>query len=90
MTTLTLSDQAADVVKTAVMSQRRLLEASRQAYRRRLSAFEHRYGMGTTRFVHRFQAGQLGDEPAWFDWLFAHQAHRELSKRLALLRGVRL
>ena len=90
MTTLTLSDQATGVVKDAMVSQRRLLEASRHEYRQRLEAFERRHGTTTKRFLRRFHAGELGDAPVWFDWLFAHHAHTELSKRLAILRDIKL
>ena len=90
MTTLTLSDQATGLVKAAVGSQRRLLETSRHEYRQRLETFERRHGMTTKRFVRRFHAGKLDDSPVWFDWLFAHQAQTELSKRLAILRGIKL
>ena len=90
MTTLTLSDQATDLVRSAVVSQRHLLDANRHEYRQRLAVFERRYGMTTKRFLRRFHAGELHDGPAWFDWLFAHQAYTELSKRLAILRGVKL
>ena len=89
MTTLTLSDQATDLVKAGVGLQRRLLDTNLQEYRRRLAAFEHRYRMTTKRFLHRFNAGTLSDNPAWFDWLFAHQALTELSKRLAILQGIK-
>ena len=90
MTTLTLSEQATSLVKAAVGSQRRLLETSRHEYRQRLGSFERRYRMSTTRFLRRFQAGELEDSPRWFDWLFAHQAYRELSKRLTILHGIKL
>ncbi len=90
MTTLTLSDQATNLVKAGMALERRVLEASRQQYRTRLATLEHRYRMTTKRFLHRFNAGQLDDGETWFDWLFAHQAHTELSKRLAILRGIKL
>lgn len=90
MPTLTLSAQATDVVKAAVSSQRRLLETSRQEYRHRLEGCERRHRMSTKRFLRRFHAGELHDSPMWFDWLFAHQAYTELSKRLTILHGIRL
>lgn len=90
MTTLTLSEQAADVVKAAVVSQRRLLETGRREYRQRLKALERRHGMTTKQFVRRFQAGKLHDDSVWFDWLFVHRADTELAMRLAILRGVKL
>ena len=90
MTTLTLSDQATDLVKAGVTLQRRLLETSVQEYRRRLQGFERRYRMTTKCFLHRFHAGQLADDAAWFDWLFASQASTQLAERLAVLRGIKL
>lgn len=90
MPTLTLSEQATGVVKAAVSSQRRLLETGCHEYRQRLGAFERRYRMSTKRFVRRFHAGELQDSPMWFDWLFAHQAYAELSKRLVILHGIKL
>ena len=90
MTTLTLSEQASSLVKDAITSQRRLLDTNRHEYRQRLEAFERRHGMTTNQFVRRFHAGKLNDDSVWFDWLFAHRAYTELSKRLVILRGVRL
>ena len=90
MTTLTLSDQATDLVKAGVALERRVLEANHRQYRVKLSVFERRYRMTTKRFLSRFNAGRLTDGQTWFDWLFAHRAHTELSKRLAILRGVKL
>jgi hypothetical protein len=90
MTTLTLSTQAADLVKGGVDLQRRLLEAGRQEYRQRLETLERRYRMTTKQFLRRFHAGQLQDGPVWFDWLFAHHADTELSTRLTILRGIKL
>lgn len=90
MTRLTLSDQAVDLVKAGVGLERRLLEANRHEYRHRLAAFERRHGMTTKRFVRRFHAGELSDDPQWFDWLFAHQAETESSHRLAVLRRIKL
>ncbi len=90
MTTLPLSDQAAVLVKAGVRLERRLLEISRQEYGQRLAVLEARHGMTTKRFLRRFNAGKLDDREAWFDWLFTHQAYNELSKRLTILRGVRL
>ncbi len=90
MTTLTLTDQAAALVKAGVSLERRLLEISRQEYGQRLAGLEERHGMTTRRFLHRFNTGKLDDRETWFDWLFAHQAYAELSRRLTILRGIRL
>ena len=90
MTTLTLSDQAADLVKAGVALQHRLLKTSCHDYRQRLQTFERRYRMTTKRFLHRFHAGKLADDAAWCDWLFASQAHTQLSQRLSVLRGIKL
>ncbi len=46
--------------------------------------------MTTKRFLRQFKSGKLHDDAVWLDWLFAHQAHTELSRRLAILRRVKL
>lgn len=90
MTTLTLSDQATNLVKASVSLERHLLDANRRQYRAKLSAFERRYRMTTKRFLRCFNAGRLDDGEIWFDWLFAHRAYLEFSKRLAILRDIKL
>jgi hypothetical protein len=90
MTTLTLSDQAVDLLKAGVTLERQLLETNRRTYRQQAAALETRHHMSTKQFLRRFHAGKLDDREVWFDWLFAHQAYTELSKRLAILRGIKL
>lgn len=90
MTILKLSKQEADLIRAGVDRERHLLEINRREYRQRLLALERRHGMTTTRFLRRFRAGECGDRSVWFDWLFAHQAHAECSKRLAILQSIKL
>lgn len=57
-------------------------------YSIRLKKFEEEYGMSSEEFKSQFDAGVLGDDPQWFDWLFVFEAYREVlwSKKVAEAR----
>jgi len=88
--TLVLQQETIPIIKSSLAMKRRALEFSLQKYSKRLAAFEQRYGMDSEEFVSRFEAGELGDEPDWFEWQYLLDAHRETQRQLKLLSTIRL
>lgn len=58
-----------------------------QRYRSKLERFEEEHGMSTETFQQRFQAGELGDDEEFFEWLAACKAVEHWEEKLADLRA---
>ena len=90
MQTITVPDDALDVVKSSINLKSRVLKSNYQDYKKRLKAFETKYGISTKQFLKKYNSGQLGDDQKWFDWLFVYEAFSEINRELSLLRHVKL
>ena len=90
MVKMSLSEETLDLVKSGLNLKKRVLKLNLDEYRKRLAEFESKYNMPTRQFLRKFNAGLLRDDQYLFDWLFAHQACKELSEKLTLLKQVRL
>ena len=90
MQTITVTDDALDVVKSSIILKNRVLKSNYADYKKRLRKFETKYGMSTNQFLKKYNAGRLGDDQKWFDWLFVHEAFSEIGHELSLLRQVKL
>ena len=90
MPKMSINEDALDLVKSGLNLKKRVLKLNLEEYRKRLAEFESKHKMSTRQFLRKFNSGQLGDEQYLFDWLFAHQARKELSSKLSLLRQVKL
>ena len=90
MHTVTMSVDAVDVVKSSINLKKRVLKSNCEDYKKRLKSFESKQGMSTKQFIKKYNAGQLGDDQKWFDWLFAYEAFSEINRELMLLRRVKL
>ncbi len=88
--TLTIRQEAVPIVKSSLETRRRALEFSLRQYRTRLSGFEQQHKMVSAQFASRFNAGELGDDAAWFEWEFVLDAARETERQLELVKSIRL
>lgn len=89
-TTLTLQPQAVPLVKAGIELKRRALEFSRRRYHERLSAFEKRHGFDSQTFAAKFNAGELGDEPDWFEWQYVWESFLETQRQIELISSIAL
>ena len=90
MQTLTMADDALDIVKSSMNLKRRILKSNYDGYKNRLRAFEAKYRMSSKQFIKKYNSGQLGDDQKWFDWLFVYEAFSEINRELSLLRQLRI
>jgi len=90
MQKILINKEAVDLVKSGLNLKKRILKLNLEEYRKRLSEFESKHKMPTRKFLQKFNSGQLGDEQYLFDWLFAHQACKELSNKLNLCKQVKI
>ncbi|MEW6606944.1 MAG: hypothetical protein AB1414_05750 [bacterium] len=88
MTSITLSKEAIPLIKSGLLIEESILSLSLKKYQKNLESFEKEYRMSTDEFTKRFNAGELGDDGIWFDWLFASRAIAHISEKLWLLRGI--
>ncbi len=70
------------VVVEALEREARLLRVKVRVLKRRIKEFEARYGMDSNTFRERFEAGELGDDEAFFLWWSLLEALRAVEKRL--------
>ncbi|MBN2006787.1 MAG: hypothetical protein JXA21_25760 [Anaerolineae bacterium] len=89
-TTMVLQPDVVPIVRSGLQMKRKSLELNLRQYRQQLTTFERQYQMTSEQFGHRFNAGELGDDAAWFEWEFVLDAYRETSQQLSLLDNIRL
>ncbi len=53
-------------------------------YTDRLRKFEEKHNMKSNIFIREFEAGSLGDDEDWFDWLFVWEAWKKHQRKIAL------
>jgi hypothetical protein len=64
----TFPDAEQTMVVNRLIERRRLVDTSIADLERRIKAFEDQYGMRSTDFYAQFQAGELSDSAAFFEW----------------------
>lgn len=60
-----------EILKAALRRESSLAIARRDAFSRACRAFEQRFNITSDDFMQKFEAGELGDETAFFDWYAA-------------------
>lgn len=82
MKNLALSDEARPLVKSSLDLKKKIFERSLKDYQRRLSQYEKLHKMDSQTFEKKFNAGELGDDRVWFDWMYVYSAFKETKKKL--------
>lgn len=90
MEKIAIERDALPILRSGLEIQRKLLRQSSEKYKRQLEKFEKKYKMKTSQFLRRFQAGKLGDDPQWFDWLFAYKAYRHSREKFKIATKISL
>ena len=89
-TTMVLQQEAVPIVRSGLQMKRKSLELNLHQYQQQLTAFEHQHQMTSEQFGRKFNAGELGDDEAWFEWEFVLDAYRETARQLSILEKIRL
>lgn len=89
-TTMVLQQDAVPIVRSGLQMKRKSLELNLRQYQQQLTMFERQYQMTSEQFGCRFNAGELGDDVAWFEWEFVLDAYRETARQLGVLEKIRL
>jgi hypothetical protein len=71
------------MVVNRLIERRGQVEHSIADLERRLQIFEAQYGMPSSDFYRRFQAGELGDTAAFFEWNTYYEMIEEASSQAA-------
>jgi len=90
MQQIKISEEALPLLKTGIAFQKRLLTVKITNYFNRLQAFEKTYCMESKKFLQDFNAGKLGDDPEWYDWLFVYEAYNKAVQKKQILEGLSL
>lgn len=77
------------VLQDAVNRQTEMARARLSQFEADCRGFEETYGMTSETFLARFEAGELGDDPDWFDWFAAAKGKRSWEKKLGILQGLK-
>ena len=88
MKNLALSDETRPIVKSSLDLKRKIFEKNLNEYQKRLSQYEKNHKMNSRTFKKKFDAGELGDDRVWFDWMYVYSAYKETKKKLRLLESV--
>ena len=85
MQQIEISEEALPILKSSITFQKRLLAVKIENYFQRLQNFEKKYNMKSKTFFKDFEAGELGDSPEWYDWLFVYEAYNKTIKKKQIL-----
>ena len=80
MQQIEITGEALPIVKSGIILKKKLLSIKAANYLKRLKGFERKYKMKSAAFSKEFDAGKLGDDAEWFDWLFAYEAYNKVIK----------
>lgn len=88
MEKIEISSEALPLLRAGVDFQGRLMSRKSRDYAVRLKAFEKKHQMSSEEFKKRFEAGLLGDEEEWFDWLYVMEAYNATIRKQNLLESL--
>ncbi len=79
-----------DAVDHAIRTETEQAKLRRDYYAEMCRTFEREYNMSSDEFLVRFEAGDLGDDVAYFDWYAAKRGFDLWEKHYRILSGVSL
>ncbi len=85
-----IRDKALPILKSSIALKEKLLKAKSKSYRKRLKIFEKKHKMKSEHFIKEFNAGKLGDDAEWFDWLFVYEAYNRVTEQEKIIEGLSL
>jgi hypothetical protein len=90
MEQIKITDEALPILKSGIALKEKLLTVKAEGYLKRLKIFEKKHKMKSAEFFKAFKAGKLGDDAAWFDWIFVYEAYNKTIKQKKIIEGLSL
>ena len=88
MEQIEITDEALPILKSGIALKEKLLTVKEESYLKRLKSFEKKHKMKSAEFFAAFNAGKLGDDAEWFDWLFVYEAYNKIIKQKKIIEGL--
>jgi hypothetical protein len=77
-----------DAVEYALRAETEQARLRRDYYQNACRTFESRHNLSSDKFLARFEAGELGDDAAYFNWYAAKRGLDLWERRYRILSGV--
>ena len=90
MEQIEITCEALPILKSGIALKEKLLSVKAANYLKRLKGFERKHKMKSAEFSKAFDAGKLGDDAEWFDWLFVYEAYNKIIKQEKIIKGLSL
>ncbi len=90
MEQIEITEDELQILKTGIGLKKKLLSVKSENYLKRLKTFEKKHKMKSDEFLKEFNAGNLGDDAQWFDWLFVYDAYNKIVKQKNIIEGLSL
>lgn len=81
MQQIKIRDDALPILRAGITLQKKLTNIKTKKYSERLRKLEERHNMRSEMFIKEFEAGNLGDDAEWFDWVFVWEAYKKTVER---------
>ncbi len=88
MQRIEIREDALPILKAGIIFQKKLTDIKAENYSDRLRIFEEKYNMKSEKFIREFEAGNLGDDAVWFDWLFVWEAWKKIVERKKIMESL--
>lgn len=90
MEQIEITDEALPLLKSGIALKEKLLAVKAENYLKRIKSFEKKHKMKSEKFFKEFNAGNLGDDAEWFDWLFVYEAYSKIIMQKKIIEGLSL
>jgi hypothetical protein len=88
MQQIEIREDALPILRAGIILQKKLNEVKIRNYAGRLRKFEEKHNMKSNIFIREFEAGNLGDDEDWFDWLFVWEAWKKSSEKKNIIESL--
>jgi len=90
MQQIEIREDALPILKAGITLQKKLTDIKIENYSDRLRIYEKKYNMKSEIFIREFEAGNLGDDADWFDWLFVFEAWKKAVEKKKIIESLPL
>ena len=90
MQQIEIREDALPILKAGITLQKKLTDIKIENYSDRLRIYEKKYNMKSEIFIREFEAGNLGDDADWFDWLFVFEAWKKAIEKKKIIESLPL
>lgn len=87
MKVIELEEEVIPIIKSTLSVKINLLQSKLKHYCKELKLFEKKYKMSSQTFWKKFNDGLLGDDKAWFKWIYLYETKTLLQKELNIIEN---